>query len=71
RSVMVDSQVILKDGSAYDVRWLLIPNRNTFKVRDAQVLGTIWVSPFLTQLFENYIAQNGGKVGTLVMALNR
>lgn len=71
RSVMVDSQVILKDGTAYDVRWMLIPNRKTFKVRDAQVLSSIWVSPFLTSLFENYIAENGGKVRNLVMALNR
>lgn len=70
RSVMVDSQVILSDGTAYDVRWMLIQNRNSFKVRDAQVLG-FWVSPFLQRLFENYIAENGGRVGSLVMALNR
>jgi len=70
RSVMVDSQIILKDGSTYDVRWMLIPNRKTFKVRDAQVL-SFWVSPFLQQLFQNYISENGGRVGSLVMALNR
>jgi len=70
RSVMVDSQVILTDGSTYDVRWMLIENRSTFKVRDAQVLG-FWVSPFLQRLFENYISENGGRVGSLVMALNR
>ena len=71
RSLMVDSQVILKDGSAYDVRWMLIQNRKTFKVRDAQVLSSIWVSPFLRTLFENYIAENGGRVKNLVTALNR
>ncbi len=70
RSVLVDSQIILKDGTTYDVRWMLIPNRKTFKVRDAQVLG-FWVTPFLQRLFENYIAENGGRVGSLVMALNR
>jgi phospholipid transport system substrate-binding protein len=70
RSVMVDSQVILKDGTTYDVRWMLIQNRKSYKVRDAQVLG-FWVSPFLQRLFENYIAENGGRVGSLVMALNR
>ena len=70
RNVLVDSQIILKDGSTYDVRWMLIPNRKTFKVRDAQVL-SFWVSPFLQQLFENYISENGGRVGSLVMALNR
>ena len=70
RSVLVDSQVILSDGTTYDVRWMLFQNRNSFKVRDAQVLG-FWVSPFLQRLFENYIAENGGRVGNLVMALNR
>jgi phospholipid transport system substrate-binding protein len=70
RSVLVDSQVILADGTAYDVRWMLYQNRNSYKVRDAQVLG-FWVSPFLQRLFENYIAENGGRVGSLVMALNR
>jgi len=71
RSLMVDSQVILKDGSVYDVRWMLIQNRRTYKVRDAQVLSSIWVSPFLRTLFENYIAENGGRVKNLVIALNR
>ncbi len=70
RSVMVDSQIILTDGTTYDVRWMLFENRNTYKVRDAQVLG-FWVSPFLQRLFENYISENGGQVGSLVMALNR
>jgi phospholipid transport system substrate-binding protein len=70
RSVMVDSQIILADGTTYDVRWMLFQNRKSFKVRDAQVLG-FWVSPFLQRLFENYISENGGRVGSLVMALNR
>ena len=70
RSILVDSQVILADGTSYDVRWMLYQNRNSYKVRDAQVLG-FWVSPFLQRLFENYIAENGGRVGSLVMALNR
>jgi len=71
RSIMVDSQVVLKDGSVYDVRWMLIQNRKTYKVRDAQVLSSIWVSPFLKTLFENYISENGGRVKNLVIALNR
>lgn len=71
RSVMVDSQIVMADGTAYDVRWMLIPNRKTFRVRDAQVLGSIWVSPFLKNLFESYIAENGGRVKNLVIALNR
>ena len=70
RSILVDSQVILADGTSYDVRWMLYQNRNSYKVRDAQVLG-FWVSPFLQRLFENYLAENGGRVGSLVMALNR
>lgn len=70
-SLMVDSQVIMKDGTTYDVRWMLIQNRKTFRVRDAQVLNSIWVSPFLKTLFESYIAENGGHVKNLVIALNR
>ena len=70
RDILVDSTVYLRDGGSYDVRWKLLPDRRSFKVRDAQVLG-FWVSPFLQQLFENYIAENGGKVGNLVTALNR
>ncbi len=69
-SVLVDSQIVLQDGSVYDVRWMLIPNRDTFKVRDAQVLG-FWISPFLQRLFEDYIQENGGHVTNLVTALNR
>ncbi len=70
RSILVDSEIVLVDGSSYDVRWMLMPNRKSFKVRDAQVLG-FWISPFLQKLFEDYIAENGGQVGKLVMALNR
>ena len=70
RTILVDSQVILKDGSSYDVRWMLLPSRGSFKVRDAQVLG-FWVSPFLQTLFQNYIQENGGKVDTLVTVLSR
>ena len=70
RTILVDSQVILKNGSSYDVRWMLLPSRGSFKVRDAQVLG-FWVSPFLQTLFQNYIQENGGKVDTLVTVLSR
>lgn len=70
RSVMVDSRIVLRDGSTYDVRWMLMPHGRSFKVRDAQVLG-FWVSPFLQRLFENYIAENGGTVRALVIALSR
>ncbi len=70
RAIMIDSVVILKDGSSYDVRWMLLPNRGGFKVRDAQVLG-FWVSPFLQNLFQDYIRQNGGSVNALVTVLSR
>jgi len=70
RNIFVDSQVHLQDGTYYNVRWLLAQNRNTFKVRDAQVLG-FWVSPFLQTLFEDYIRKHGGRVDALVMALNQ
>lgn len=68
--VHVDTRVTLQDGTAYDVRWLLVRRGSAWKVRDAQVLG-FWMSPFLKDLFENYIAENGGNPRALVVALNR
>lgn len=68
--VHVDTRVTLQDGTAYDVRWLLVRRGTTWKVRDAQVLG-FWMSPFLKNLFENYIAENGGNPRALVVALNK
>ncbi len=66
----VDSRVHLKSGTSYDVRWLLVPQGNSFRIRDAQVLG-FWMSPFLKNLFESYIGENGGNPKALVIALNR
>jgi phospholipid transport system substrate-binding protein len=68
--VQVDSRVTLRTGESYDVRWLLVRRGQTFKVRDAQVVG-FWMSPFLKQLFENYISENGGNPRALVIALNK
>jgi phospholipid transport system substrate-binding protein len=67
---MVDSKVVLEDGSEYEVRWLLSKIGDNFKVRDAMVVG-FWMTPFLKKLFEDYIAQNGGNPSALVAALNR
>lgn len=69
-AIYVDSRVHLQNGSIYDVRWMLVPQGNSFRVRDAQVLG-FWMSPFLKNLFENYIGENGGNPQALVIALNR
>lgn len=71
--VMVDTKVHLRDGQSYDVQWLLQPAGAGYKVRDAKVqvlLGDFWMTPFLKDLFEKYIADNGS-VAALVMALNR
>jgi ABC-type transporter MlaC component len=71
--VMVDTKVHLRDGAAYDVQWLLQPAGNGYRVRDAKVqvlLGDYWMTPFLKDLFEKYIAENGS-VQALVLALNR
>jgi phospholipid transport system substrate-binding protein len=68
--LMVDSKVVLEDGSVYEVRWLLAQYGSTYKVRDAMVIG-FWMTPFLKKLFEDYIAQNGGNASALVAALNR
>jgi phospholipid transport system substrate-binding protein len=68
--IMVDSRVVLTDGTAYDVRWLVAKVGSTYRVRDAMVLG-FWMTPFLKKLFEDYIAQNGGNPQSLTTALNR
>ncbi len=71
--VMVDTKVHLRDGSSYDVQWLLQPAGSGYRVRDAKVqvlLGDYWMTPFLKDLFEKYIAENGS-VNALVLALNR
>lgn len=68
--VYVDSSITLKSGESYDVRWWLVRSGASFKVRDAQVVG-FWMSPFLKNLFENYIGENGGNPKALVVALNR
>jgi ABC-type transporter MlaC component len=68
--VMVDSRIIMADGSGYDVRWALTRYGGSFKVRDAMVLG-FWMTPFLKSLFEDYIAKNGGNPRALAAALNR
>lgn len=65
----VDTSISV-DGSAYDVRWSLVRSGQSFKVRDAQVLG-FWVSSSLDTLFQNYITENGNNPRALVVALNR
>ncbi len=70
KGVYVDTTIELKSGETYDVRWWLTRQGTTFKVRDAQVVG-FWMSPFLKNLFENYITENGGNPKALVVALNR
>ncbi|MGE5512691.1 MAG: ABC transporter substrate-binding protein [Bacteroidota bacterium] len=68
--LMVDSKITLRDGTTYDVRWLLTKYGNTYRVRDAMVYG-FWMTPFLKKLFESYIGENGGNVKALVVVLNR
>lgn len=66
----IDTRVELRDGTTYDVRWLVVRRGDGWKVRDAQVLG-FWMSPFMKNLFENYISENGGNPQALIVALNR
>ena len=68
--LMVDSTVHLKDGSSYDVQWMLSKTGSSYKIRDAQIL-TFWITPQLQRLFTNYIGENGGNVKALLVALNR
>ena len=75
RYVLVDSKVILRDGTEYDVRWRLLQNRRTYKVIDAKVfvfgLDSNWVTTYLTKLFQDYIQEHDGKVSALVTVLSR
>lgn len=66
----VDSTVHMRDGSSYDVAWLLNRSAGGYKVRDAQVM-SFWMTPQLNRLFSAYISENGGHVKALVIALNR
>jgi phospholipid transport system substrate-binding protein len=66
----VDSTIHMRDGSSYDVSWLLNRSASGYKVRDAQVM-SFWMTPQLNRLFSSYISENGGQVKALVIALNR
>ncbi|HRK19295.1 MAG TPA: ABC transporter substrate-binding protein [Hyphomicrobiaceae bacterium] len=68
--ITVDSTITLKNGTSYQVAWLLSKFGTSYRVRDAQVVG-LWVSPFLKKLFEDYVAQNNGSVKALVAVLQR
>ncbi len=65
----VDTSITV-DGSVHEVRWSLVRSGQSFKVRDAQVLG-FWVSSSLDTLFQSYITENGNNPRALVVALNR
>jgi phospholipid transport system substrate-binding protein len=65
----VDSRITLRSGETYDIRWKLVRSGQSFKVRDAQVVG-FWMTSFLDNLFQNYISDNGNNPRALVMALN-
>ena len=68
--IVVDSNVVMQDGSNYDVAWLLTRSGNGYRIRDAQVM-SFWLTSFLKKLFEDYIGQNNGSVKALVMVLQR
>jgi phospholipid transport system substrate-binding protein len=67
---LVDSTVTLQSGEVYEVRWRLVRRGETFKVREAEIIGFEMTS-FLNTLFQNYISENGGNPRVLVIALNR
>jgi phospholipid transport system substrate-binding protein len=69
-SIMVDSRVVLANGSSYDVRWVLRKYGATYKVADAMLLGFSMTTQ-LRSLFEDYISKNGGNPRALAAALNR
>jgi phospholipid transport system substrate-binding protein len=68
--IYVDSRITLRSGETYDVRWRLVRRGDVYKVREAEVIGFEMTS-FLNNLFQNFIAENGGNPRMLVIALNR
>lgn len=70
RGTYVDCTVTLRDGSSYDVRWLVYKIGSGYKVRDATVLGFSMTDQMKT-MFENYVSENGGNVRALTAVLNR
>lgn len=68
--LMVDSTIVMQDGTTYEVAWMLSKIGSSYRVRDAQAMG-FWMTPFLKKLFEDYIGQNGGNVKSLVAVLQR
>jgi phospholipid transport system substrate-binding protein len=68
--IMVDSTIVMQDGTSYDVAWLLARYGTSYRIRDAQVM-SFWLSSFLQKLFVDYIGQNNGSVKALVQVLQR
>lgn len=68
--ITVNSTITLRNGSSYEVSWLLSQYGSSYRIRDAQVAG-LWITPFLKKLFEDYVAQNNGSVKALVTVLQR
>ncbi|MGH6814141.1 MAG: ABC transporter substrate-binding protein [Hyphomicrobiaceae bacterium] len=68
--IMVDSRVHLRDGTVYDVTWVLAKYGSSYRVRDAQVLGFSAVA-LLQRLFVNHIEDHRGSVKALVVVLGR
>ncbi len=68
--INVDCTVTLGNGTSWDVRWVLRKIGDTYKVRDAEVLG-VNVASYLRSAFEDYLSQNGGHPRALVTVLNR
>jgi len=71
---IIDSKIILVEGSSYDVRWILVRQGNSFKVVEVQVdlgLGLIDITPHLRDVFVRHIEDNGKSVASLVATLSK
>lgn len=69
----VDSLVTLRSGEIHKLRWLVVPRRGGYKVRDVSILG-VWLTPISMvnqqrDLFEGYIRDKGGRISALLTAL--
>jgi phospholipid transport system substrate-binding protein len=66
----VDTKVVLRDGSTYDVRWTVVRRGSTYKVREAEIL-MFQMTTVLGNLFQDYISKNQDNPKALVAALNQ
>ncbi len=68
-SYFINTRIYLESGTTYNVRWELIKDGSSYKIKNVRVLG-FWLAWFQRQQFQDFISSRGGSVNALVTALN-